>query len=429
MKVRELTLTNFRGFAGEQRFQLSDRFTVIAGINGRGKSSLLDGLALLLARLLGSLGLATGRGRAVSSSDVHLGQFEAALSMRLLAAGIPLNYDIAFNRRPQSTRARPVPPAVREQIRKKYGDPKREGDEAPVAVYFTTDRAAFRLPRVLTTDLPTAPYLANHGALTNRMVDFSDLMSRYRLWGREGRRNVLEAFERVLRVFFRDISGISIEPRPIITDEQRVYLDTLSRGERSFTRFTVSKAGGRLAVQQLSDGERAFIAVLGDLVRRLALANPELGDPLQGHGVVLIDELELHLHPRWQREVVEKLRTTFPNIQFIATTHSPFIIQSLRPGELITLDPEEFGEYANRSVEDIAEHVMGVEVPQKSERYLEMMRTAEEYYRLLREAPDNAKEAEERLAELAVRFSDDPAYQAQLRLERAVRTGGDDAAG
>jgi hypothetical protein len=72
---------------------------------------------------------------------------------------------------------------------------------------------------------------------------------------------------------------------------------------------------------------------------------------------------------------------------------------------------------------------MGVEVPQKSERYLEMMRTAEEYYRLLREAPDNAKEAEERLAELAVRFSDDPAYQAQLRLERAVRTGGDDAAG
>jgi predicted ATP-binding protein involved in virulence len=101
--------------------------------------------------------------------------------------------------------------------------------------------------------------------------------------------------------------------------------------------------------------------------------------------------LELHLHPRWQREVVEKLRTSFPNIQFIATTHSPFIIQSLRPGELITLDPDEFGEYANRSVEDIAEHVMGVEVPQKSERYLEMMKAAEEYYRLLRDAPDRRR--------------------------------------
>ena len=58
-----------------------------------------------------------------------------------------------------------------------------------------------------------------------------------------------------------------------------------------------------------------------------------------------------------------------------------------------------------------------------------MMKADEEYYRRLRDAPDKAREAEERLAELAVRFSDDPAYQAQLRLERAVRTGGDDAAG
>src|SRR5690606_18074153 len=122
----------------------------------------------------------------------------------------------------------------------------------------------------------------------------------------------------------------------------------------------------------------------------------------------------------WQREVVEKLRTSFPNIQFIATTHSPFIIQSLRPGELITLDPEEFGEYANRSVEDIAEHVMGVEVPQKSERYLEMMKAAEAYYRLLRE-PDASQaaitRAQDALNELAARFSDDPAYHALLKLE------------
>src|SRR5205823_6629217 len=96
------------------------------------------------------------------------------------------------------------------------------------------------------------------------------------------------------------------------------------------------------------------------------------------------DEIELHLHPTWQRTVVEKLRTTFPNIQFIATTHSPFVIQSLRPGELINLDPDEFGEYADKSIEDIAENVMGVEVPQKSERYQHMMRAAEEFFRLIR---------------------------------------------
>src|SRR5207244_596619 len=105
-----------------------------------------------------------------------------------------------------------------------------------------------------------------------------------------------------------------------------------------------------------------------------------LANPLHGAGVVLIDELELHLHPRWQREVSQKLRGTFPNVQFIATTHSPFVIQSLRPGELINLDPEEFGEYADKSIEDIAENVMGVEVPQRSERYSQMMNAAQEYF-------------------------------------------------
>lgn len=408
MKVRELTVTNFRGFAGERRFKLSDRFTVIAGINGRGKSSLLDGLALLLARLLRALSLSAGSGRTISVNDVHAGQAEAALAMQVSCAGIPVKYDVAFSSTAQRVRARGLASAVRDQIRKNYGDPTREDDQAPVAVYFTTDRAGYRLPRTLPTYLPTGQRLAHHGALSNRMVDYRDFMARYRLWVRQQSAE-LAAFNRVLSEFLDGFAEVAVEEDPL--------------------RLTVKKAGARISLQQLSDGERAFIALLGDLVRRLALANPELQDPLAGHGVVLIDELELHLHPRWQREVVEKLRTSFPNIQFIATTHSPFIIQSLRPGELITLDPEEFGEYANRSVEDIAEHVMGVEVPQKSERYLEMMKAAEEYYRLLRDAPDKAREAEERLAELAMRFSDDPAYQAQLRLERAVRTGGGDASG
>lgn len=146
---------------------------------------------------------------------------------------------------------------------------------------------------------------------------------------------------------------------------------------------------------------------------------------------MLIDEIELHLHPTWQRNVIEKLRTTFPNIQFIATTHSPFVIQSLRAGELINLDPEEFGEYADKSIEDIAENVMGVDLPQKSERYRQMMEAAETYFRMLR-APTltaaGVEAAEQRLNELAAPFSDDPAFQALLKLERETqRAGGGDA--
>ena len=66
--------------------------------------------------------------------------------------------------------------------------------------------------------------------------------------------------------------------------------------------------------------------MVGDIARRLILANPSLENPLHGEGIVLIDEIELHLHPKWQREVINKLREVFPNIQFILTTHSPQVI-------------------------------------------------------------------------------------------------------
>ena len=192
-------------------------------------------------------------------------------------------------------------------------------------------------------------------------------------------------------------------------------------------RLLVDKDGEALDLSQLSDGERSFLAMICDLGRRLALANPLLDNPLHGAGVVLIDELELHLHPKWQREVPEKLRRTFPNIQFIATTHSPFVIQALRPGELIDLDPKESGEYADRSIEDIAESVMGVKLPQKSERYLKMMDAAKEYFSLLRASSGNPAKlaaAEQHLDELSVPFSDDPAFQALLKLERETLSGG-----
>ena len=409
MKVRELTVTNFRGFAGERRFQLSDRFTVIAGINGRGKSSLLDALALLLARLLRALAVSGGNQRTISAIDVHSGHEKAALAMQATCAGIPVEYHVAYRPSSRRVRARGLPKQVRDQIRRNYGDPTREEDQTPVAVYFTTDRAGYRLPRTLPTDLPTGLRLAHHGALSNRMVDYSEFMARYRLWFAQRNSPELTAFNTLLGCFLGDFSNLEVEERPL--------------------RITVKKADARLSLQQLSDGERAFIAMLGDLVRRLALANPDLANPLEGHGVVLIDELELHLHPRWQREIVEKLRASFPNIQFIATTHSPFIIQSLRPGELITLDPEEFGEYTNRSVEDIAENVMGVNMPQKSQRFLDMYLAAKEYYRVLDEpaGPDTDRvRAERRLDELTLPFRDDAAFMAYLAFQRER---GRDAAG
>ena len=308
-----------------------------------------------------------------------------------------------------------LPRAVRTEIRNQYGnDPARSEDAAHLAVYYTTDRATYRRPRELPREVPRGQAAAYYGALANRTVNYRDFMARFHayveLQGEQRIANLhfigaraAEAIQRVIEVFLEGFTNLRVESNPL--------------------RLMVNKGAVSLDLGQLSDGERSFLAMITDLSRRLVLANPRLQSPLEGEGIVLIDELELHLHPKWQREVVGKLRQTFPKIQFVCTTHSPFIIQSLQAGELITLDPEEFqAEYSDKSIEDIAEDVMKVEMPQKSTRYQAMVRAAEAYFRLLRTVdPTNNQElmdAEQRLNELAMPFSDDPAFQALLKVER-----------
>jgi predicted ATP-binding protein involved in virulence len=97
--------------------------------------------------------------------------------------------------------------------------------------------------------------------------------------------------------------------------------------ETSPPKFFVKKNRKEFELNQLSDGERGLLALTFDLTRRLAIANPELQDPVaQSSAIVLLDEIELHLHPSWQRDVLRRLTKTFSNCQFIATTHSPQVL-------------------------------------------------------------------------------------------------------
>ncbi|MFB2719129.1 AAA family ATPase [Shewanella xiamenensis] len=176
--------------------------------------------------------------------------------------------------------------------------------------------------------------------------------------------------------------------------------------------------------EHLSDGQRTMLGLFCDLARRAAILNPHLlGEANEKtEGVVLIDELDLHLHPKWQRSIIENLRKTFPKIQFICTTHSPFLIQSLREGKLIQLGSESDSQFFNESLEDIVEDIQGVKLPQKSKRYQDMMSAAEEYYIALN-GKDNQEDIEKlknKLDELMIPFGDDPAFSAQLKFEREV---------
>lgn len=173
----------------------------------------------------------------------------------------------------------------------------------------------------------------------------------------------------------------------------------------------VTKGKQSLEVSQLSNGEKVTLAMIGDLARRLALANPSLENPLEGEGIVLIDEIELHLHPAWQREIINRLESTFPNIQFILSTHSPQVLGELSDAQIFFVTQENDGEDIKvRSVPSlfgkdsnmILEQFMGV--AEKNEEIKDML---QKLYRYIMESKlVEAKRMQEQLVEIL--GSDDP---------------------
>ena len=181
-----------------------------------------------------------------------------------------------------------------------------------------------------------------------------------------------------------------------------------------------------LPFKNLSDGYRNMIGMVADMVYRCIQLNPGLKENVlkETDGIVLIDELDLHLHPEWQRRVAGDLKRIFPKVQFITTTHSPFIIQSLKQEELLVLDKEVIidKDPLRKSVEEIAENEMQVSGP-RSKAFEEMVDIAKEYYNLIEQNDSldaqRAKidDAKLKLDKLRVRFDDDPAFVVMLEKE------------
>lgn len=134
----------------------------------------------------------------------------------------------------------------------------------------------------------------------------------------------LSAVRTAISAFMPDLSNIRVQRKP------RLHM-------------AVDKNGQSLNVMQLSQGEKSLMALVGDIARRLAMMNPDLDDPLQGDGIILIDEVDMHLHPSWQRNLVRRFTDTFPNCQIILSTHSPLVISDQKDILVYLLSNGEIG--------------------------------------------------------------------------------------
>jgi predicted ATP-binding protein involved in virulence len=169
--------------------------------------------------------------------------------------------------------------------------------------------------------------------------------------------------------------------------------------------IVLKKQDRELVLNQLSDGEKNLLVMVADIARRLAIANPDPSkNALEGEGIILIDEIELHLHPQWQRDIIPRLTSTFPNCQFIVTTHSPQVLSNVKKENVFII--EDFQVYHadaytfGRDSNSILSELMGV-----SERPLEIQNCLKKC--LYKIDDGNIEEAKTMLSELSNLIGDD----------------------
>lgn len=216
-----------------------------------------------------------------------------------------------------------------------------------------------------------------------------------------------------------------------IWEDMRISLDvkklllSCSLEVKLTPRIMIRRKIGTLGIDQLSDGEQRLFSLFVDIARQLSINNP--GDDIgKSEAIVLIDEIDVHLHPKWQRLIVPALEDLFPNCQFIATTHSPFVIQAAHRHQITSIDAKSstMALGGGNSIEDIAEEIQGVSVPQRSIRAERLSEAAKKYFTLLEKkradpryvSSEILRDAELSYREASEAFTSDPAVHALINV-------------
>lgn len=441
MRIDRLLLKNFKGFESKE-FSFHPEFNLIVGRNGSGKTSALDALSVAVGSwFLGIRGTDT---RHIRSNEVRLVNFEHEeysetgqkhvsvqwerfYPCEIKAYALVQENSIDWLRSLNSPNGRTtyVNAANIKQLASEADQAVRKGSDIniPLISYYGTGRLWQEPRESFTVSDPIK--VANKDEQSRlsgyaNSVDPRLSVSQLTRWIARQSWIAYQQQNRYSPVF----SAVKEALITCVEDAQDLYFDA-NLGE-----VVVVFSEDTQPFSNLSDGQRCMLAMVGDIAQKAAKLNPYLGGKVleDTRGVVLIDELDLHIHPRWQRSLIEDLRKAFPKIQFICTTHSPFLIQSLRSGEeLIMLDGQPTAELGNLSIEDIAQAIQQVPNTSVSERYAEMTEAAKHYLQLLEQAAIAPEEKlavfKNQLADTIKPYADNPAYQAFLEMKRVAKLG------
>lgn len=388
MKINHICIENFHGFE-KVEFKFNDKFTVLIGENAAGKTAVLDSVAIAIGGFL--LGIGEVDSRNIRSDEVRLKQInhgkivtlESQYPASIRCNGIINDHELTWERSLNSKKGRTTRTGAYEVINyaKKLQQLVASGDEVvlPVFAYHGTGRLWAHIKDTDNNLFETGSRFLGYNNCLNPISNEKLFMKWFK------KMTLIEIQEDIKVGQFRAVKRAIQEClQGLVIKNKKSHDVKVSYNINSDEMQITLEDGSRLPYGLLSDGYRNVIGMVADIAFRMAVLNPFLEEEVtkETRGVVLIDEIDLHLHPEWQRKIVGDLKRVFPKVQFIVTTHSPFIIQSLDNGELRNLDSDSlyvgFEEYTNMSVEDITENIMGVEMPQWSEKKKDMYNAAKE---------------------------------------------------
>ncbi len=402
MHIKSLKLENFRG-ASNLNLSLHPKLNVFYGVNGSGKSTVLDASAILLSWLVNRLKTERASGRQIHEHDIQNDAPNADIKMVFETENSQLHgwnlvkgrrYRSANGHRSKLTEITNFTNNMRQAIAAQAGE-----INIPLFAYYPINRTVLDIPLRIRKKHSFDLQAAFDGSLTSganfrtffewyrEREDIENEMIRH--IGNDQLDEQLEAVRKAITTLLPEFSNITVRRNPL--------------------RMEIEKRGKKLIINQLSDGEKCLMAMVGDLARRLAIANPVIDDPLKGTGVILIDEIDLHLHPKWQQMIVPKLLEVFPNCQFLMSTHSPSILANVKPESLFMLQDTSRGvkcshpsESYGKSVDRILEDIMGLETARPSH--------IDEKLRLLFRNINHGRLSEARatLKELSTKIGSDP---------------------
>ena len=347
MRVTDLKLANVRSIkAAELRFQPG--FNLVVGDNGAGKTTVLEALAACVSEYV----RACARGpdvRPFKKDAIRIGAASLDVECGFVGNGSSYRFVLHRHRGQKGGKKEFIGNQPAGGAGKEDGSgagagcaARAESEGRPLGVLYSTARA---VPRERPPRSLRARSVAYKDALRDREVGlgyFASWLSMKQSIDVERNQQVLTAVQSAVRRFLPGYDNLRLSG----ADDPVLLID---------------RRRETLAVRHLSHGERGILAVVLDLTWRMGHLNSELTDPAGEAGaIVLIDEIDLHLHPKWQRQIVHKLTETFPRCQFIATTHSPQVIGEVEHGRIQILTEDKayppthsFGVDSSRVLEEI----------------------------------------------------------------------------